>query len=176
MGGRPRKPIELKLLQGTLDNRRVPASPPVVENTDIPLDPPDDLTDERARKEWSRVAGVLHKAGLLRNPDESAFRTYCESYSEWRAAGDEVRKKGMFVRINGWKKRSVDERGKPVVEIHEGETITNPAMKMKLAIADQMRRFMQEFGMTPASRSRIDLGLPKQPAEDKPKSGFAGMA
>lgn len=74
---RPRKPTSLKVVAGTdrPDRDPAPASDlPLVE--DIPS-PPDWLPNAHARKEWERLAPILHANKLLTEAGLSALGQLC---------------------------------------------------------------------------------------------------
>jgi hypothetical protein len=73
---RPRKPTHLKLLTGTYQKCRDPAS---VEHPLVPgpPDPPHWLPNAHAIKEWNRLAPILHACGLLTEAGTSALAMLC---------------------------------------------------------------------------------------------------
>jgi P27 family predicted phage terminase small subunit len=175
MPGPPKLPHELKVLRGTFkQSRESVKNPPVLPQNELDIEPPEGLIGD-ARDEWIRCAAILQNAGLFKTVDRLSFTVYCQLSAQWWDATRSINKHGLTMKIAAVTRRSRDEHG-PIVE-KRGETIIeNPAVATQLKCADQMRRFLVEFGLTPASRSRIDLGPLKKLSEDKPKSGFAGMA
>ena len=79
MKGRPRKPVELKLLEGS---RIRPADRQgVVWDSSAECPPPPSHLDNIATQEWLRVAPGLHAVGLLPDASLSAFQSYCVAYA-----------------------------------------------------------------------------------------------
>jgi P27 family predicted phage terminase small subunit len=137
--GRPRKPSALKLIQGTLDGRRVVKNEAHLEIA-IP-DPPPHLSGE-ARAEWDRICPELASVGLLARADRAAMAAYCKCWADW---------------VNAC--IAVDVEGITIIGAHGGE-VENPKARVKDRTAGLMHRFLVEFGLTPASRSRIEAKPP----------------
>jgi P27 family predicted phage terminase small subunit len=149
--GRKPKPTALKVLTGNPGKRPLPANEPVPE-TAVP-EPPEHLTDE-ARLEWFRIAAELEALGLVTRPDRAALAAYCQAWGRWVEAEENLRKFGVIVKSpNGYPMQS------PFL------AIANKAM-------EQMRQFLTEFGMTPASRSRVSA-VPAAPKAN-PFKALAG--
>lgn len=146
----PKKPTKLKVLQGTYRKDRANANEPVPDTT-IPS-PPDHLTQE-ASVEWGRISHQLYKLGLLSDLDRSALAAYCQVYGRWVKAERELALTGNLLDTtpNGMKQQ------------HALVGIANKAMEL-------MHKFLIEFGLTPASRTKVSA---KQ-SEEKP-SGFGKM-
>lgn len=134
--GRKPTPTNLKLLRGNPGKRPLNQNEP----KPAPIAPkcPSHLGKE-AKKEWRRVAPELEKLGLLTKIDMAAFAAYCQAYSRWVEAESMIRKHGMLVKT---------PNGYPVISPFL--TIINKSL-------DQMKAFLTEFGMTAASRSRINV-------------------
>jgi P27 family predicted phage terminase small subunit len=69
---------------------------------------------------------------------------YCMSYARWQKCEDLIARDGLLLAEGGGKMRK------------------NPAFTIWMAALQQMRMWAIEFGMTPASRSRIRLEKPQQ--------------
>jgi P27 family predicted phage terminase small subunit len=94
--------------------------------------------DERAKSEWQQIGGELLELGMLARIDRAALAGYCVAYSRWANAEEQIGKSGEVLKS--------EKTGNPYPNpfIH----IANRAMK-------QMKEFLIEFGMTPASRSKV---------------------
>jgi P27 family predicted phage terminase small subunit len=115
-------------------------------NRTIPQ-PPDYLTDE-GKACYRKMVRMLKDTGLIARADADALVLYCTAYERWLSAEAAIRKHGMLVKTpNGFPTQS------PLL------AIANKAM-------EQMTKLLTEFGMTPASRSRIPAASPTQ---DKPQ-------
>lgn len=75
MGGRPKKPTSLKVLQGTFRKDRGNPTEPRPDLSS--LRPPMHL-DIDAKKQWRSIARELHKMGVLTTADRAALARYCQ--------------------------------------------------------------------------------------------------
>jgi len=141
MAGRRPKPRHLRLLQGNPGKRPLNAREPR-PIPEIPS-PPEHL-GEIALKEWNRLAELLLRLGLLTSIDRTAFAAYCTVYARWVESEEAVKKTG------------------PVVRSPSGYPLISPYLVVANRALDQMRQYLIEFGLTPASRSRISVGESQQ--------------
>ena len=114
-------------------------------NTDEPTLPvykkaprcPDHLEGE-ARTAWIKVSKVLTEMGVLTSADLHALEAYCNIYARWRTAEKELTKS-----LTVW-------GGK------DGDTlVASPYVRIAKESQMLMRAWMNEFGITPSSRSRV---------------------
>ena len=135
--GRPRKPTALKILHGDFAkdpqrrNHREPDVP-----TGIP-DCPAWLAGD-ARKEWKRITDEIKSMKVVTLPDRSALEAYCTLYGQWRDALRQVKREGAVL---------TSEHG----------SYENPASKIAARCCDQIHKYLCQFGLTPASRSRVNV-------------------
>jgi P27 family predicted phage terminase small subunit len=102
------------------------------------------------RKEWRRITRELAPLGLVSNLDRTALAIYCDAYARWVDATDNIRQFGLIVKAPG------------------GYPMPSPYLPILNKSIEQMRAFIVEFGMTPASRSRVATDMPdEEDAEDK---------
>jgi len=139
MAGRRPQPTKLTLLKGNPGRRPINQNEPQPEAS-IPECPPD--LDERAHAEWDRMGKLLFEMGLLTKVDHAAMTAYCQVWSRWREAEANIVKFGAVI---------VGKLGLPMV---------SPYLRIANECLKQMRLYLVEFGMTPASRSRISCGKP----------------
>ena len=137
--GRKPKPTLLKLFEGN------PGKRPLNKNEPKPRPAvpccPSHLSGE-AKKEWRRIVPELAAVGLITRIDRAALAMYCEAWGRWLEAEDALRKYGVMVKSpNGFPMQS------PYL------AVANKAM-------EQMRGLLTEFGMSPASRTRISVWEP----------------
>jgi len=138
-GGRPAKPTALKILEGRAKAR--PSGEPR-PSLGIP-ECPEWLMDD-AKEEWGRVAPELFRLGLLARIDRTALAGYCQSYAKWKAAEEEISRKGMVFPVLG-------DDGMPKYYQQTPEVgIANQCLK-------QIRAFCSLFGLDPSSRAKMDL-------------------
>lgn len=90
----------------------------------------------------SRAAvGELSKLRLLTQLDRVALATYCSSYALWLEATEAIQKSGAMVKSPS------------------GYPIQSPYIAIANRQSELMMRLAAEFGLTPASRSRIAAPL-----------------
>ena len=105
---------------------------------------------EAARREWRRVAGPLHRAGLLTEIDTLALGMLCEAFANYLEARAMVNEGG---------------KGQLVVKSDKGNLYQHPAVAVMVGARGEVLRWAREFGMTPSTRSRIAL---EGKGEDEP--------
>ncbi len=141
--GRPRKPTKLHLINGNpskldLDERLRKEPQP---RPSIPKWPT--WLNKHAKKEWKRVVPMLDELGLLTEIDMAALAAYCQSYARWKQAEE-----------------LVEEHGLTYVHTNKGGE-DNDTARPEVAIAhkylDKVKAFATEFGLTPSSRTRIEV-------------------
>lgn len=142
--GRKPKPTALRKLTGNAGkrplNRKEPSAP-----ADVPSCPPH--LDREAAAEWGRIVKILGQMGLLSAADKAALAIYCQSWATMVAAQLAVRKKGA------------------IVNSPNGFRIQNPYLSVANSAAKQLAKMLGEFGLTPASRSRVHV--PEKPPRSK---------
>lgn len=145
---RPRKPTNLKLIQGTYRKSRENPNEPQPEIC-IP-EPPGFLTD-RALEEWHRIAPILESMGLLSKVDSMALAAYCAAVARLWLAEEQLKVEGLTV---------TNERGR---------RIKNPLVDVANAAAKQISMFASQFGMSPSTRSGVKA---MQPEKENPLAKF----
>lgn len=136
MAGRRPTPTATKLLNGNPGKRPINKSEP--QFTGIPTCPKH--LDKAAKAEWKRVATELIAAGLLTTVDRAALAAYCSAWSRWIDGETNIQKFGTVIKSP-----------------KSGYPIQNPYVGVANTALDQMRKFLIEFSMTPASRSRLQV-------------------
>jgi len=128
------KPTALKVLEGNPGKRALNKAEPKPR----PLMPrmPEWLVG-LAADFWQRNGKMLHKLGVLTEADTESFAKLCQSYQSWREA----------INARELDLAAVQSGQKLMVDWHLAIAAQNAA---KLYAAD-----LQQFGMTPASRTRI---------------------
>lgn len=154
----PKKPTNIKLVQGTFRKDRAPGNEPKpkIEIPPVPVH----LSDE-AKVEWGRISQDLAQLGLLTRIDRAALAAYCECWSDWV---DASRLCASSLGPDG----KVSDR--KVIKTAGGNFIENPYFSIKKRSAELMHKFMVEFGMTPASRTKIDASPLPAASTDNPFS------
>ncbi len=136
MPGPPKKPTALKLLQGNPGKKPLPKCEPVLPP--VSPDPPDSLSAQ-GRKHWDDIVGILAESGIMTALDVHALAAYCEAYARWLHANEQLCLFGCVTK---------DEKGIP----HH-----SPYLRVANDSFIQMKSLLQEFGLSPASRARIQV-------------------
>lgn len=141
--GRMPQPTALKLIKGNPGHRPINQNEP--QPTGIPTCP--DHLNSIAKQEWERISQELAACGLLTSIDRAALAAYCQAYARWVEAENKIKEIGSLIVMVGKK----DDPKKPPYPIQ------NPYVGIANTAMDQMRKYLSEFGMTPASRTRIQV-------------------
>ena len=134
-GGRAPKPTALRLLDGGHPeriNQHEPAPSP-----GSPL-PPEEMSGA-ARRVWDYTLAELDVMGVASPADRDSLACYCEAVVNHRKSSALLAKSDVLVR---------GVLGNPV---------RNPALAVQRDSAELIRKFAQEFGLTPSARSRIEV-------------------
>ncbi|WP_254919259.1 phage terminase small subunit P27 family [Oceanicola sp. 22II-s10i] len=94
-----------------------------------------------ARREWRRLAGPLYDAGILTVADRAALAAYCQAYARWVEAEEYLRKTP------------------PLIKTPSGYVQQSPWLSIANKQLEIVGRYMAELGLSPAARTRLDLGL-----------------
>jgi len=145
--GRKPKPTAVKKRQGNPGRRPLNEAEPIFEGSTTP---PKHL-DRIAKNEWRRLAKRLTFHSMLSPADRTAFAAYCSAYSTHVRAELALQKKP-----NAFGYKTPGGVLRPWPEAAQSRDALN-----------QMYRFQTEFGLTPSSRSRLNIQTPKSPAGDE---------
>jgi P27 family predicted phage terminase small subunit len=111
----------------------------------IPTMPSHLRKSSRMRQVWKEMVEVLDaEMHVLTKADRRALEIMVEAYDEYRKASDMVESEGMtFVNIT--------ESGE-MIRVH-------PAVRIKADAWSRFQKMLSEFGMTPSSRSKVNVKL-----------------
>ena len=137
--GRTPKPTALKIKLGNPGGR--PLNQNEAKPTATNVRAPAHMSDA-AKKEWARLRGKLLAAGLLTDIDVNVLAMYCMAWARWVEAEDQLSRFGM------------------VVKTKNGNLTQNPYLWVANTAMSQMLLYSRELGMTPSSRSRIQVSTP----------------
>lgn len=129
-----RKPTALKLLDGNPGKRAINRSEPQPE-AGMAACP--SWLPKSAKAEWRRVVPELSRLGMLAKVDRASLAAYCQAVAMLEDA-----------------QRALDVDGLVIDGSHGGK-VKNPAATVVKEAASTIRGFAAEFGLTPASRSRL---------------------
>jgi len=91
--------------------------------------------------------------GVLTQVDQTALANYCVSYSLWLDALKHIKEHGQII-------TTVRRHVHKTHEWEETIVKANPAVAQSIAHQKTMLAFLTQFGMTPASRTRIKAEPP----------------
>ena len=141
--GPPPTPTALRRLRGNPSKRPLPKDEPQPKLATPRC--PAHLGAE-AKREWRRVVKIMREMGVLTVADGAAIAAYCQTWERWVQAEKAIRIGGILIRS-------------------KFTVVQNPAVTIARDAMGEMRRFLVEFGMTPAARTRVKTE-PKPPEED----------
>jgi len=108
--------------------------------------------DKDAKKAWKQLVPMLEFMGVLTRIDANALARYCETWVRWRHAQEFLKQKGEVYPLK-------DESGKVKC------LMPFPQVAIANSLAQQLLRLEQEFGLTPAARTRIVVPLSARPSK-----------
>jgi P27 family predicted phage terminase small subunit len=133
---RKSRPTAIKKLMGEPNKDRINENEPKYSTDGV--HPPYHLSDV-AKREWARMYPILTASKVMSDADRAALAAYCQSYARWVLAEGHLKREGYI---------KVSDKGYEYQSNWVG--IANKALEM-------MHKFLTEFGMTPASRTRISV-------------------
>ena len=152
MPGPPKPPTHLALVKGN------PSKRPINKNEPKPPSgvPPIPKHFDKQGKYWfKRIGEELDAVGVLTTLDAKALELLIEAYVEYRQHCDTLE-------IEGYTYRVKTQNEDVLIKAH-------PAAVMKSDAWKRIRAMLSEFGMTPASRSKVGV---IGPAEADPLEEF----
>lgn len=132
--GRKPTPTALKVLEGNPGKRPLNTAEPQPLKK-APRCPK--WLEPEAKREWKRLAHYMEQIGVLTEVDMTSFAGYCQAYARWKEAEEFISQHGTIVRTPSGYWQQV------------------PQVSIAQTYLKVMNRFAEQFGLTPASRSRI---------------------
>lgn len=142
------QPTRLRVLKGNPSHRPLPQNEPQPRAA-MPEMP--DHLNAAAQKEWQQVARKLHRSRMLTEIDGELLGLYCLELATLKKAQAIIDRKGFTITTPSGYRQQRPEVG-----------IVNRALEHVL-------RYGAHFGLTPASRSRIQV---KQDADEEDVEGI----
>jgi P27 family predicted phage terminase small subunit len=99
-----------------------------------------------AKQEWDRLAAQLGPLRMITHLDRAALASYCAAYALWAEATQAIQTYGAMVKSPS------------------GYPVQSPYVSIANRQTEIMMRIASEFGLTPASRSRISAPAAAQPS------------
>ena len=135
MKGRKPKPIEFHIINGNPSRLKLPKNTKKYAGNTTP---PGHL-GRIGLNEWKRIIPELKRLGMLSKLDRAAIAAYCQTYERWVEAEKVIAEKGVLYKSP------------------KGNIQTSPMLWVANKALEQMYKYLTEFGMTPASRTRMQL-------------------
>ncbi|WP_437891138.1 phage terminase small subunit P27 family [Phytobacter sp. V91] len=151
MPGPPKTPTHLSLVRGNPSKRPI--------NKDEPKPPagvpPTPKHFDKQGKYWfKRMAEELDAVGVLSQLDARALELLVEVYTEYRHHCETLEREGYTYAIYN-EDESDEDKAREIRMIK-----AHPAAIMKADAWKRLRAMLAEFGMTPASRSKVSINKP----------------
>ncbi|MEG6403129.1 phage terminase small subunit P27 family, partial [Enterobacter kobei] len=151
MSGPPKTPTHLRLVRGN------PSKRPINENEPKPAAgvPPTPKHFDKQGKYWfRRMAEELDALGVMSQLDARALELLVEVYTEYRHHCDTLEREGYTYAV--YSDEEPDEGKEREIRMIKA----HPAAIMKADAWKRLRAMLGEFGMTPASRSKVNAKGP----------------
>jgi P27 family predicted phage terminase small subunit len=142
--GRPSKPTHLKKLGGTLQPSRTNPLEPI---PDVALGLPPDWLTPTAKEYWQEIGGILLQMKLISYADTAAMSLLCDVLAQW-----------VSVRVTIAKRGRVYELLTPGGKVFRAR----PEVAMEADLWRRAKTMLTEFGLTPASRSKVSALVVKE--------------
>ena len=139
-GPRP-LPTRLHIIHGNPGKRRLNKNEPQPE-TGIPELPA--ILNGEALLEWHRITAELLQLGLVTKVDRAALAAYCQAWGRWVEAEEHLKTEPI------------------IFKSPSSYPVLSPWWVVANKAADQMHSFLTEFGLSPASRTRVHAMPPKE--------------
>ena len=134
MPGRKNVPTNLKIIRGNPGKRSLPKNEPKPQA--VCPNAPRTLC-KAGKAHWRKTAKALYNAKVMTTLDVDALNIYCQAYVRWVEASEQVAKHGA------------------IIKAPSGYPVQSPYLSVANKAIEQMKAFLVEFGMTPASRVRV---------------------
>lgn len=148
-GGRNAKPTALKKLQGNPGKRPLNTVEPIAPDGEPEL--PRGMS-KAANREWAFIVPQLRLLGVLSIIDGKALAQYCDAHAHVEMARKEIKKHGLLI------EEAVTSKEGFYVGTKYKE---NPAVNIYAKFSKIMNTYLQQFGLTPSSRSKLKIEKPK---------------
>lgn len=154
--GPPRKPTELKIVQGVPGgehklNKHEP-KPKKTQNAKPPR-----WLGKEGKKIWKIVVPKLESLKIMSEIDINALGRYCDMLPRWIEARNWLDEHGQYFPVYyplSPKQVDAELEGKTVKKIVKNMKLW-PQVKLYRELSTELSRLEAQFGMTPASRSAI---------------------
>jgi len=179
------KPTHIKLVGGNAGKRPINKDEPLPAVAESVPAAPQYLSEDEA-KVWDATAAKLFECGLLTEADEEALALYCVTFQRWKWAEAKLKEPPHYEYVmtkeamgvprdeyikQGWTDAQLVAWGymlepelidAAIVKTKTGYMAHSPYLTIANKCFDQLKAMLQEFGMTPAARSRVTAKPPEK--------------
>ena len=156
MAGRTPKPTALKVVTGNPSKRALNKNEP---KPDLRIPECPEYIVGNAKNAWDKLAVMLESMGVLTIADGLALERLCECYAEILECRE-------LIELNGRVYSSVSGEDGMLLK-------ANPAVGQLQDADRRFKSYLVEFGLTPASRSKIQV-IQKEDDKQDPLKEFFG--
>ncbi|CAM2175567.1 phage terminase small subunit P27 family [Burkholderia metallica] len=142
------QPNVLKLMRGNPGKRPLNLADGVHPEVAVPDMPPH--LNREARKEWKRITVELEKLGLISRLDRAALTLYCQAWGRLVELETAFERRKEVLDLSG-----LGATAAYVDTAPSGYRSNAVEINMINALQEQVHKFLQSFGLSPASRSRV---------------------
>jgi P27 family predicted phage terminase small subunit len=158
--GRPRDPSQIKVIRGTFRADRSPSNEPEpLVITSVPKAP--GHLNRWGKQMWNETARELVRLRMFTKLDTYSLEVLCEQYGIYR----ELKESITHIEVEGKREKITFAQ-----YLAKRNSQTMPEYTAMKGAFERYSALLKEFGLSPSSRSRIDLlGEPpatKDPMED----------
>ncbi|MDQ9130319.1 phage terminase small subunit P27 family [Serratia fonticola] len=151
MSGPPKTPAHLRLVRGNPSKRAINKNEPKPPSG---VPPTPKHFDKQGKYWFKRMAEELDALGVMSQLDGRALELLVEAYTEYRHHCDTLDREGYTYAV--YSEDDGDERKDREIRMIK----PHPAAMMKADAWKRIRAMLAEFGMTPASRSKVNATAP----------------
>jgi len=138
-----------------------------------------------ARKEWRRITPELERYGLISKLDRSALSLYCQAWARYVWAEEQM---ARAMALAAEKRAEAEAKGEEYLG-GDGMTYTTASGAIQYSphwvignrAAEQVKNFLAEFGLSPATRTKVSTSSVRQRAlfedddQDGDAAGYGGL-
>lgn len=142
-----RKPPQLKVIQGTDQPCR--RKEKAVSDDDLPVRiPPPEYLSPVGKRKWNELVRQLRKKSMLEKVDMGTLEACCIAYDEMVTCMIAIKEAGGIVKYTA---------GKSSQQV--------PLLSAKNKAMETYKKYMSEFGLSPASRAKMGIGGEQEKSE-----------
>ena len=159
-----RKPQDLKILSGTFRNDREHTEPQSESDLPDKVETPSHL-GSAGKKQWRKLVKLLKDEELLKKVDLGCLEACCLAYDEMVQSSYDMkshRKKQEEAEQALKRVEDHDELKAQLALIKHHSAMINNSRNAKNKAMTLYHKFMNEFGLSPGSRIRLDLNREKE--------------